>query len=67
MKFDKSFLKSKTLYASLAVIVAGFFPSVKEHVTEENITPIFAGIGGLFGLLRLFTKKPLTVSEKKAE
>ena len=65
MKFDKSFLKSKTLYASLAVIIAGFFPSVKEHIKPENTEVILGSIGALFGFLRLFTKKAIVVKEDK--
>jgi len=65
MKFDKSFLKSKTLYASLAVIISGFFPSVQEHLKPENAEYILGSIGALFGVLRLFTKKPIAVKEDK--
>lgn len=64
MKFDKSFLKSKTLYASLAVIIAGFFPAVKDLIKPENTEAILGSIGALFGVLRIFSTKKLVVTEE---
>ena len=65
MKFDKSFFKSKTLWTALIVIVGGFLPDVKEHLTEENSAIIISGLGAVFGLLRLTTKKELVIKEDK--
>lgn len=64
MKFDKSFLKSKTLWTALGTIVAGFFPVVQEFMTN-NPEAFAAIIGSIFGLLRLTTKEKLVVNENK--
>ena len=58
MRFEKSFLKSKTLYVSLFAIVAGFFPAVQDLVSAnpEIATTIMAVV---FGLLRIKSDTPL--------
>lgn len=65
MNFDKSFLKSKTLWLALATILSGFLPELKEHFTPENAELILGSIGAGFGILRLFTKKPVVLKENK--
>lgn len=64
MKFDKSFLKSKTLYVALLTIIGGFFPAVQELVSK-NPEIAMTIVGAIFGLLRIQTKEALVVKEDK--
>jgi hypothetical protein len=51
---------SKTLWCSLIVAVAPLFPPLQAViVANPEITSL--AVGGLFAILRLFTKKPLGV------
>jgi len=66
MKFDKSFLKSKTLWTAVLAIVTGFLPDV-QHFMSENPEQYAAILGGIFGILRLTTKQALVVKEDKSQ
>lgn len=57
--------QSKTLWVSLIVAVAPLFPPV-QAVLATN--PELAGIavGAVFSVLRLFTKKPVSISSPGA-
>lgn len=63
MAFDKSFLKSKTLWLSLITIIGGFFPAVQEFTTK-NPEMVVSILGGLFGLLRIQTDTKLVTPAK---
>lgn len=64
MKFDKSFLKSKTLYVALFTIIGGFFPAVQALVAQypEAATAI---VGVVFGLLRIQTTEAVVLKTPK--
>lgn len=64
MKFDKSFLKSKTLWAAVITIVAGFLPDV-QAIMKAHPEESMAIIGTIFGSLRLVSDKKLVVKEDK--
>lgn len=61
MTFDKSFLKSKTLWVNLIAIIGGFFPAVRE-ILEKNPEAGVYILGGINFLLRLMTKEKLTAT-----
>lgn len=49
---------SKTLWMSLIVAVAGFFPPIKAFI-ESNASLVTAVIGFIFGFLRFKTDAPI--------
>lgn len=63
MNINKSFLKSKTMWASLFVaVVTELFPASKEIIKEHPDYVMYA-IGFIFSALRITTTKPLTVKK----
>ena len=64
MKFDKSYIKSKTLWVALIVALSGFFPDVQDLVKEN---PEYVGIfiGGVFTFLRVISKGKIIMKEDK--
>lgn len=65
MKFDKSYVKSKTLWVALIVALSGFFPEVQELVKDD---PEYVGIfiGGVFTFLRVISKGKIVMKEDKS-
>ena len=65
MKFDKSYVKSKTLWVALIVALSGFFPEVQELVKDDpEYVTIF--IGGVFTFLRVISKGKIVMKEDKS-
>ena len=61
---NKSYAKSKTLWVSLILLIAPFFPEV-QHIMKDNPEAAGAVVAGVFSFLRLITKKPLVYEEDK--
>jgi xanthine/uracil permease len=57
---SKVLWKSKTLWASLVVAVAAFFPSVQALVAS-NPEIVGTGLALVFGVLRLVTKGKIDI------
>lgn len=64
MKFDKSYIRSKTLWVALIVALSGFFPEVQELV-KENPEYVGMAIGGVFGFLRFITRGKVVMKEER--
>lgn len=64
MTFDKSYIKSKTLWVALIMALSGFFPDVQDLVKEN---PEYAGIfvAGVFSFLRVLSKGKIVMKEDK--
>lgn len=60
MENKKILWKSKTLWASLAVAAAAFFPSV-QVVVQANPEIVGVVLGAVFGVLRLVTKGKISI------
>ena len=60
MDNKKVLWKSKTLWVSFAVAVAGFFPSV-QAVVVANPEIVATSLGVVFGLLRFVTKGKIAI------
>jgi hypothetical protein len=59
MTQSKSVLKSKTFWTAVGTAALMFEPTV-HAMAATNPSPFFAGIAGLFFLLRLFTGQPIS-------
>lgn len=62
MKVNKSYFKSKTLWVSLIVAVAPFFPEAQELIAAKP-EMVGAVVGAVFGFLRIITGKPLGLED----
>lgn len=63
MNFNKSYLKSKTLYVSLIVALLPLFPEVQDQIKDN---PEYIGIivGTIFSFLRVVTKGKIVLKEE---
>ena len=64
MKFDKSYWKSKTLWATVLIALSGFTPDIQKEIKEDPAAAMTI-VSAIFGVLRLTTKKKLVVKEEK--
>ena len=64
MNFNKSYLKSKTLYVSLIVALLPLFPEVQDQIKDN---PEYIGIivGTIFSFLRVITKGKIVLKEEE--
>lgn len=64
MNFNKSYLKSKTLYVSLIVALLPLFPEVQDQIKDN---PEYIGIivGTIFSFLRIVTKGKIVLKEEE--
>lgn len=58
MKLNKSYVTSKTLWASLVTLLLPLSPDLME-LTKENPEIVTTVVGIVFGILRFFTSKKL--------
>lgn len=63
MNEEKSPLQSKTIWTSVLIAVAGFFPPIQAIVIANPEIASIA-VGGLFSISRLFQKKKVTIKKK---
>jgi len=64
MNFNKSYLKSKTLYVSLIVALLPLFPEVQDQI-KDNPEYIGMIVGTIFGFLRVVTKGKIVLKEEE--
>lgn len=64
MTVDKSYLKSKTLWAALLMAVLPIFPQIQE-IMKDNPELVGMFITAVFGGLRVISKGKIVLSEEK--